>query len=46
MAKDAKKPNKHLPRLSYFETVFPNRKGWISPAFQALTDKILYLTNA
>ncbi len=46
MENDAKKPNKHLPRLSFSKAVSSNKKGWISPAFQALTDKVLYLTNA
>jgi len=45
MVNDVKKPNKHLLKLNSFEAIYPNKKGWISPAFQELTDKVLYLTN-
>lgn len=46
MAKDVRKQSLRLPRSSFSETVIFNKKGWISPAFQRVTCKGLYLTDA
>ena len=46
MVKDAKKQSLHLCKSSFFDLVLWHKKGWISPAFQALSVQVLYLTDA